>query len=197
MSNSLNTKNVTIPANGSLDVSMSGSVIKCLTSTGAAGAIVISMDGGSDSLFDVLCRYRFGDKNFSGFSLRNTTGADVTLKIYVGDGDLDTGGDVTISGTVQTKGLQPDGTGTIADVTLGTGAVTAILPALAGRVEAVVVSDPTNVANIRMGDQANVGASRGALVQPGQPYTHKGEGALYGYTATAAQKVSGTYVTRS
>lgn len=167
--NSLNTKLISVPANGGVEVGMSGRFIKCLTSSGSAGDILISMNGGSESLFDILVKYRFdqGDR-FTSFALRNLTGVAVTMKIYVGDGDIDTGGDVTISGTVTTRETKPATMGDAADVALNNGSKKTILPVDATRRKAILVSDPANTVNCRIGATGTISATRGALLQPGQ-----------------------------
>lgn len=100
----ITTKNVIVPANGSLPVSATGRIVKCLTTTGANGAIRIQFGDGGSARFNVLDKYTLPDvQRFNTFTLRNTTGAAVTLEIFVGDGDIETGGDVTVSGTVEVE----------------------------------------------------------------------------------------------
>lgn len=77
-----------------------------------------------------------------------------------------------------------------ADVTLTNGAETVLLASDATRREAVIVADPANTVDLRIGKTGQVGAARGARLQPGQMISVPTTAAIYGYASAAAQKVS-------
>lgn len=194
----LKTKPFVIPASGSVKVGIGGNFIKCLTSTGTDGDILLSFEGGATTKFDVLDKYKFEQNDsFSSFTLENQTAGAITMQIIVGFGDVDTGGEVSVSGNVTTLETAANGVGTVADVALNNGAQTLILAADATRTVAIIVADPANTVNIRLGDNGNVGAARGAMLQIGQAYEYKSTAALYAYAGAAAQSVSITYETRT
>jgi hypothetical protein len=78
----------------------------------------------------------------------------------------------------------------VADVTLNNGAETLILAADGARREAILVSDPANTANLRLGKTGTVDATNGALLQPGGAVVISSGAAIYGYAGAAAQKLS-------
>lgn len=77
-----------------------------------------------------------------------------------------------------------------ADVTLNNGSETSIVGSDSTRREAIITADPANTVNIRIGKTGQVGASRGALLQPGQSITLATTAAIYGYAAATSQVVS-------
>lgn len=79
-------------------------------------------------------------------------------------------GSNVFSGAVSVN--KPTTIDTIADVNLGAGA-TSVVPADATRRAALITNLAANLNNMRVGD-ANVGAARGAEIQPGQTITLEG-----------------------
>jgi hypothetical protein len=77
-----------------------------------------------------------------------------------------------------------------ADVTLSTGAETVVSAADAGRRELIVTALLTNTVEIRLGKTGQVSASRGQPLQPGQSAVLATTAAVYGFCATASQKVA-------
>lgn len=90
-------------------------------------------------------------------------------------------GSNVFSGSVTATISKPATIDTVADVALGAGAATQILPADATRQKAYICNLSTNAAVMRIGD-VNVGAARGAEVQPGQSIPLEGTEAIYGYS---------------
>lgn len=78
----------------------------------------------------------------------------------------------------------------LADITLNNGSETSLVAVDATRVEAIIVADPANTVAIRIGKTGQVGASRGAKLQPGQSITLNTSAAIYGYAGAASQVVS-------
>ena len=76
------------------------------------------------------------------------------------------------------------------DVTLTAATATAILAADATRREAIIVADPANTANIRIGLLATVAVDHGAVLQPGASITLTTTAAIAGFATPAGQKVS-------
>jgi hypothetical protein len=77
----------------------------------------------------------------------------------------------------------------IADVTLETNAISTLVAADTTRREAIIVADPANTANIRVGG-ATVTAARGALLQPGGSIIVTSTAIIHGWAVPASQKVS-------
>lgn len=77
-----------------------------------------------------------------------------------------------------------------ADVTLTNGAQTQILASVAARRAAIIIADPANTVNIRIGKIGQVGAARGGLLEPGASITLETTDQIYGFASAASQKVS-------
>lgn len=78
----------------------------------------------------------------------------------------------------------------LADITLNNGSETSLVAVDTTRVEAIIVAGTTNTVAIRIGKTGQVGAARGAALQPGQSITLNTSAAIYGYAGAASQTVS-------
>ena len=78
----------------------------------------------------------------------------------------------------------------LADITLNNGSETSLVAVDTTRVEAIIVAGTANTVAIRIGKTGQVGAARGAALQPGQSITLNTSAAIYGYASAASQTVS-------
>ena len=193
----LRSKNYVIKANGSITIDGQGTLVMLRTTTGNAGDLLISFGNSADNTFDAGDKYQMpAGFKFDSFTVTNSSGADITAKIAVGEGNVTMSNAVSITNTVTTSEKPANGSGAIADVTLTNGVATLILPLDLTRTSAVIVNDPANAKYFRVGP-ATVDGTHGAKVQVGQPYTHNSTAALYGFADVAGLVVSGTYETRT
>jgi hypothetical protein len=138
-------------------------------------------------------------QQFSRLDFEDASGAANTVEIIYGAGDI-ADNRSTISGAVDISGGSldvPAGIDDAADVALNNAAETSLGDAPDGTVERIVVSDPVNTENIRIGKTGQVGAARGVLLQPGQSITISGSATPYAYAGAAGQKVSQVFVVLS
>lgn len=187
----LKSKTYVVPANGTVKVDQPGTFIMRQDS-GTGGVITLRWGNGASNRFDAGDGYVLNKTDrFQEFFLDNGSGANVSVTLAVGDGEVRVAGNVAIIGTAavaQTKGATIQDT---ADVTLTNGAETQLLAAFATRRTAYIVADPANTVNIRIGKTGTIGAARGAILQPGQTITLDNyTGSIYGYAGAASQKVS-------
>jgi len=115
-----------------------------------------------------------------GFDLVEITSSlTQALSFYIARGQV---GSNVFSGVV--SATKPTTIDTVADVALGAGAATQILPADAARRQALITNLQANANVIRVGDAA-VTAARGVEVAPGQTITLDGTEAIFGFDAAA------------
>lgn len=79
------------------------------------------------------------------------------------------------------------------DVALNNGAITTVLAANALRRSVLLVADPANSVNIRVGGSTTA-ATTGAELQPGQAISIPASGGVYAYAGAAGQSVSGFWI---
>lgn len=173
----------------------------------ATGAIEVAIDGVYVARLEKGLGWEapLGQQGFTRLHVRDLTGAPNTVRIAYGVGafhDRRT----NISGSVSLSGALPAGTNSIgrlnspasvddaADVALNNGAETSLGAAPANTKYRVIVADPANTVDIRIGKTGQVGAARGALLQPGATLTIEGTATPYAYAGAAGQKVSQLFV---
>jgi hypothetical protein len=108
-----------------------------------------------------------------------TSSLTQAVSFYIARGQV---GSNVFSGNVAVS--KPTTIDTVADVALGAGVATQIVPLDAARRQALITNLQANVNIIRVGD-ANVGAARGVQVAPGQTITLDGTEAIFGFDAAA------------
>lgn len=106
---------------------------------------------------------------FDDVTFQNTTAAAVDMTAIIGVGDYDAP-IISLS--------NPNALASAADVAIGA-AATAVLPVDLTRLRAHVKALATNAVNVRIGD-ANVTATRGVQLQPGEGVTINGTAAIFG-----------------
>lgn len=200
---------MTTPRLFTLDVTLLATERKTLPLNGeflyvleATGAFNVYLNQEYRARLEKGLKYRVppGEK-FTVIDIEDVSGAGNTLRLAYGAGDFDDNRLTLVAGaalaldaaTIASLKAKATVLGDAADVTLGAAAATAILALDATRRRATIVSDPANTVSIRIGSQANVGAARGALIQPGQSIDVIATAAIWGYAAIAGQKVSIMY----
>lgn len=107
---------------------------------------------------------------FDDVTIRNESGASVTITVLIGDSDFDA--------PLSEVALEPATTNTgVADVVVGVGE-TAVLAADPSRKRAHIKSIATSAAACRIGGTGSVGAAQGAQLNPGEGLTIEGTGAI-------------------
>lgn len=124
---------------------------------------------------------------FERFDIEDASGAGNTIRISYGFGEFEDNR-LTLSGGVTIA--VPANIDDAADVTLNNGAETSLGAAPANTKTRMIVADPANTVNIRIGKTGQVGAARGALLQPGQSMVLDGSMTPFGFAGAAGQKVS-------
>ena len=119
----------------------------------------------------------------------NQSGVSVDIVLLIGYADFDA--PLSEVGIEAATAIE-----TVGDVTCGAAATT-ILAADATRKRAHIKALAGNAVNVRIGDNANVGAARGVQLQPGEGITINGQGEISGIQeAVGASDVSVTVETR-
>lgn len=194
----LETLDLILAASGRATLAVHGSFVHVLAATGEFNLYINNSTRAARLNQSLKYRAPAG-KGFTVLTFEDLTGAQNTIRIAYGEGDFfddrtSISGGVAISGTVATQEAVPANVDDAADVTLNNGAETALGAAPANTRARVVVADPANTVNIRLGKTGQVGAARGALLQPGQSLIWPGSAQLYAYAAAAGQKVSQSFL---
>lgn len=194
----LETVEIIVQANARTTLAVHGSFVHILAATGEFNLYINNATRAARLQQSLKYRAPAG-KGFTVLTFEDLTGAANTIRFAYGEGDFfddrtSISGGVTISGTVATQEAVPANVDDAADVTLNNGAETALGAAPANARARVLVSDPANTVNVRIGKTGQVGAARGALLQPGQSLIWPGSAQLYAYAAAAGQKISQTFV---
>jgi hypothetical protein len=189
----------TLAANEAYRIAVNGEFVFVRSAT---GALRLTLDAVVAGAFGAGSKYRapYGEK-FSLVTVEDTSGATNTVTLIVGVGDFDDAALIIGAGTsVAVADASLDalkrgtGLGTRADITLNNGALTSFGAPSANTREQIVVADPANTVDLRIGD-ANVTASRGALLRPGAALVLNTNATVHGWATAAGQKVSLTDVT--
>lgn len=179
----------------------------------ATGAIQVKIEGQYGARMEKGLGYAAPQgQGYTRLHIQDLSGAPNTVRVAYGEGEFHdrrttVSGSVSISGAVTLGGTLPAFAAVptvkasvaaniddAADVALNNGAETSLGAAPAGTRERIIVANPANTVNIRIGKTGQVGAARGALLQPGQSMTIGGSATVYAYAAAAAQSVSQAFV---
>lgn len=189
----------------------------------ATGAVEVKLDGQYAARLEKGLGWEAprDERGFARLHVRDVSGAPNTVRIAYGVGafhDRRT----TVSGAVSLAGAIPAGNNNIgdvdvasiaagtnsigklntpasvddaADITLNNGSQTSLGAAPAGTRFRVIVADPANTVDIRIGAMGGgLSATRGALLQPGQSITLNTSATVGAFAAAAGQKISQAFV---
>lgn len=184
----LKTPTKIVPANGIVEVDAIADFVVNLSSGTTADSLKITLQGGGESRFDAYDKYKLPtNQTVSKFTLRNTTGSDISVVLGLGQGDISVSNSVSVSGSVATAEYQP--TACVSSQTaLNNGSATLIAAASTTNRE---IELSNNVANgvVMYYGASNVDATHGTELGIGAVLTWRKKAALYVFV-TGAGKVA-------
>jgi len=181
-----------VPANGTLDINISGSFVRCLAASLAAGGtptFLIALDSGQAAFFaqGIAVRMAAG-ATFSKVTLDNSQNASIlTTTLGYGVGNIEDDRLALSSAGVAVSSLPYAASGVPTQVTLAGGAAAQLLPANAGRKSATIRNN--NAAGglqIFLGEDNTVVAASGFPVDATGAFTIDHQGAVWAICTGAA-----------
>ena len=181
-----------VKAGGALTVAAGGPFILNVSSTAGDGELTVRLGDGDKLFFDAGANYEFTDAEaFDSITLVNSGASDATVMVAVGRGKVGVSSQAQITNTVAVAQTKSAKLNDAADVNAPNGSAGTLLAANTARRKVILVSDPANTANARIG--AAPTATRGALLQPGQSIELETTAAIKGWGIGATVSISMTW----
>lgn len=188
----LETVQIVLPASGRTTLAVHGAFVHILAATGEFN-LYINNNTRAARLAQGL-KYRAPEGYaFTVLTFEDLTGAANTIRFAYGEGDF-IDDRTSIGGPIATQEVVAANIDDAADVALNNGAETGLGAAPANARARIIVADPANTVNIRIGKTGQVAAARGALLQPGQSLVWPGSAQPFAFAGAAGQSVSQAFL---